>query len=101
MTDPRRGSAGAGPLIVLGVALLGVVFSVAIGRASPQDADEAKSVAAVEATPISSPTAVPTPDPNLFLPDLQTTVPDELYIREAQDGEGREVRFSTTVNNLG
>jgi len=52
--------------------------------------------------PVAALTPSPTADPDLLLPDLVTTVPNQLYIEEPLGGgSGRELRFSTTLVNRG
>ena len=45
--------------------------------------------------------AAPVTDPDLLLPDLQALPPEELYVAVERDAGTREIRFSTTVANLG
>jgi len=89
---PRRYRRGAGEpaaaaLIVAWLALLAACN--AGGAAGPAVA------------PPPQPTPSPAADPELLLPDLVTTRPDQLYIEEPQGGGGRELRFSTTLVNRG
>ena len=87
--------------------ILAVVGSAALGvgalwyAARPGDAPApALRVEAIDRAEAREP-AAPATDPGLLLPDLQTLPPEELYVAVDPDADTRELRFSTTVVNLG
>ena len=85
----------AGGGIALAVAAL---WSMARPGNAPAPAPPAEAVGVADA---GRQAAVAARDPDLLLPDLQTLPPDELYVAVDRESDTREIRFSTTVVNVG
>ena len=85
---------------------LGIIVALACSGGDQQPAqpspDAPRATAEAAGTPQGADTEPPasateTPD---LLPDITTTVPDDIYIEEGSDGE-KLLRFSTSVENRG
>jgi hypothetical protein len=81
------------------VTLLAALALIEGGCGGSEDRADVNVVAGARDEPTVTPTAAPT-GPRALLPDLVVRQPGELYIQEGDDGV-REIRFSTSVANLG